>query len=320
MGSFNACCGISKLPILYGDEVVDFLIGETGSLRDCGFICYPNDLWAPITIQTYGIYDDYGRIVPVDGWHLDYVTKIMRKHVIELEAGDNEYHDIAIKKDELDFDLIQEAMHEGRLYVSSFLHPTLQNQNIKSKNICKTFSAGIPVTRMMVHRFIFDELVSWGFESSRKYGEIITLDILVNDGMKAILDFHKKQKEADNDIRELDRALFELGHHGKPDFDNSFISTIRYTTEGGNLYIPHKLKNYLNYLIEHEHKENHLREIITEISKFIIFDIQMYSLSLLWTPQTGQQQTPYKELSRLYHVCDAHAQKQLKKFEERDDD
>lgn len=121
MGSWNACCGISKLPIQFGDPVVDFFIGDVGRFRDSGFICYSNDLWAPLTIQTYGVYDDYGQIREEAGWHSDYVVKVLKTHLVELEQGENKYHDIAIKRDDMTFELAQEAVHEGRLYLHAIV-------------------------------------------------------------------------------------------------------------------------------------------------------------------------------------------------------
>lgn len=300
MGSWDACCGISKLPIHDGDEVVDFLIGEVGSLQDRGFICYSNDLWTPVTIQTYGDYDDYGRIRPVPGWHLDYVTKMLKTHVVE--QGENEYQDTPVKRSDIDFDLAQEAMHEGRLFLEA---PSWVERKIGN-------APGIPVTRMMVHRFVFDEIVSWGMHSWR--GGTIHLDRLVEAGMEALTAFRKEQAEAPDDLqRDFNRLMrFEAART-----DNIFLGPFR-DREGGDLYVPHRFKDYLS-LTENSDPAD-VQDIVTELSKFIILRDRMDEMRCLWTPQVGSQHNAYPELSKLYRVCDAYAQKQMRDYPDEDEE
>src|SRR6185437_1084511 len=195
MGSWDACCGLSKIPIQIGDPVVDFLIGEVGSFRDSGFICYPNDLWAPLTIQTYGEYRDYGEIDVQQGWHIDYVAEAIKKCVVELEQGDNEYHDIPVKREDITYDFIQEAVHEGRLFVhlSGSMRAVLETNRQEAK-VEQPTKRHVQVSRMMVHRFVFDELVSWGVDTWSR-GTIHLAD-LVKAGLEAVADARKEQDEA----------------------------------------------------------------------------------------------------------------------------
>lgn len=69
MGCWNSTCGISNLPIEYGDPVVGVilvrrsnkvdLIGENNPIGDC----YPDDTWTTISYPVEGIYNDYGSVI-----------------------------------------------------------------------------------------------------------------------------------------------------------------------------------------------------------------------------------------------------------------
>ncbi len=306
MGSWDACCGLSKMPIRCGDEVVDFFIGEVGSFRDSGFICYSNDLWAPITIQTYGEYRDYGEIEPQYGWHTDYVVKAFKECVVELEQGDNQYHDIPVKRDDITYDFIQNAVHEGRLFVhlSGSMRATLESIRTESK-APKTTERHIQVSRMMVHRSVFDELVSWGIDTWSR-GKVLLAD-LVKDGLDAVADV---RKEPDEDLRELKKLRFRNSGGDK----NIFLAFIR-ESESGDLYVPHRFHDYLNYLFD-EVPAADIEAVVTEMAKFMIFKSQMMAMQFLWSPQTGSQNHAYDELSKFYRFCDAAIQKRRQEDEE----
>ena len=48
---------------------------------------------------------------------LDFIIDTIREKLVEHELGDNKYHDIEVKKENFNFDLLREANHEGRLQV-----------------------------------------------------------------------------------------------------------------------------------------------------------------------------------------------------------
>jgi hypothetical protein len=287
MGSWDACCGISKLPIRIGDPVADFFIGEVAHYRDSGFICYSNDLWTPVTIQTYGVYDDYGRIVPDIGWHTDYVAQMLSQHAVPLEQGENPYHDIPIDPAALDYDKAQEAIHEGRLYL------TLPDW-VRRKT--PTTAPGVRVTRMMVHRFVFDALVSWGIDNWRLK---IDLEGLVQIATATI----SKRRDEESQANELLRQLSRFRLH---DDNDEFLRQFR-DAESGDLYVPHRLRNYLDYLMDIAAPD--VSHVIDELAKFIIFRFQLSEMQFLWTPQIGSQGHAYDALSKLYRLCDVHAQR-----------
>jgi hypothetical protein len=306
MGSWDACCGISKLPIRVGDPVVDFFLGEVVRFSDRGFICYPNDLWTPLTIQTYGDYDDYGNIAADTGWQTDYVTHVLREYLVELEQGENEYHDIAVKRDQMDYDYAQNAIHEGRLFVAkpNWVKPS-------SPDVI-----GMPVSRMMVHRFVFDAMVDWGIEDWR---HAIDLSGLVEQGMELVAEMRQRKAEieaiTDDTIRSSMLILDGVAtpRHGDNLFENSFRSS-----ESGDLYAPHKFGSYYGFLRDNIDSPD-VESIVTELAKFIIFRARMMELQFLWTPQTGSQNHAYETLSKLYRLCDEYAQDRIMEDAAEDD-
>jgi hypothetical protein len=112
MGYWNKTCGISNLHIKTGSEVYVFPLEQNlGYGR-----CYSNEFWLPIFLPFLSIYNDYGG-GEYNHKNMKYTLDGIRKHLVEMPLGDNEYHDIAVTKDILDEELFYEAVHEGRLKV-----------------------------------------------------------------------------------------------------------------------------------------------------------------------------------------------------------
>lgn len=69
MGSWNGTCGISKMPIRYGDRVKLVLLKPTEYYKSVstgsGF-CNPADMYTPLCLPITGEYNDYGCIEDID--------------------------------------------------------------------------------------------------------------------------------------------------------------------------------------------------------------------------------------------------------------
>lgn len=69
MGSWNGTCGISKMPIQYGDRVKLVLLKPTNHYRSVstgsGF-CDASDMYTPLCLPITGEYNDYGCIENID--------------------------------------------------------------------------------------------------------------------------------------------------------------------------------------------------------------------------------------------------------------
>lgn len=117
MGCWNGTCGLSGLPIISGEEVYIFPIVE--SYRDS--FCYSTALYNPTIIPFRAKYNDYGAGEECHGVALELIMDGVRKNLIELEVGENKYHDIAVKREGFDIDKFFEVVHEKRLRVNNLL-------------------------------------------------------------------------------------------------------------------------------------------------------------------------------------------------------
>lgn len=116
MGSWNATCSLSNLPIEPGTDVwLAVLEQSPGQDR-----CYSTALWRPVPLLARAVYADYGECTDHDtGFEL--VLNGIRKSLVELSQGENEYHDIAVTADKFDATLFWDAVHEQRLKVTNIL-------------------------------------------------------------------------------------------------------------------------------------------------------------------------------------------------------
>jgi hypothetical protein len=148
MGCWNGTCAISKLPIHYGDDVICWFINtplySDDKGADASNFCYPHDRYELLGVPFRAQYNDYGSFEDVhadDEPMLNIIINMMRDNLVEIDQGDNQYHDIEVKKANLDLELIKEAMHEGRLYIKGWGD--------------KKCAVGL----MMVHEHLLEEMI-----------------------------------------------------------------------------------------------------------------------------------------------------------------
>lgn len=113
MGSWNKTCGLSNLHITAGTPVYVFVLERAKSYDHC----YSTSLFSPLLLPFEADYDDYGGGENCGGVALPFVMKGLKDHLVEMELGDNQYHDIAVKKDNFDDKLFFEAVHEDRMQI-----------------------------------------------------------------------------------------------------------------------------------------------------------------------------------------------------------
>ena len=113
MGSWYKTCGLSQLAIRDDEEVMVFVLEQNLDRSDR---CYSTAFWAPSLLPFYSKYGDYGRGADDSGVALPYIMEGIKKCLVEIERGDNEYHDIEVKRDKFDIELFYEAVHESRLF------------------------------------------------------------------------------------------------------------------------------------------------------------------------------------------------------------
>lgn len=111
MGCWNGTCGLSGLPITAGTEMYVFPIVE--SYRDS--FCYSSALYRPSVLPFRAEYDDYGAGENCSGPGLDLLMTGIQERLVEMDLGENKYHDIAVKREGFDVDAFFEACHKKRL-------------------------------------------------------------------------------------------------------------------------------------------------------------------------------------------------------------
>jgi len=117
MGCRNGTCAITNLPIFAGEEVVVFFLEESRFMLDN--YCYPITYNTLSPFHFYGEYNDYGAVENTHGEYRDVLINNIRERLVEFEQGKNQYHDIPVKKSELNEETIFEYDHKNRLYLKS---------------------------------------------------------------------------------------------------------------------------------------------------------------------------------------------------------
>lgn len=114
MGCWNKTCGLSNLPIHDGEPVMVFTLVQNNKIDD---FCYSTALYSPVLLPFYSHYNDYGAGERSSGVGLPLIIDGLKDYLVEMEQGENQYHDIPVKRDTFDEDKYWEAIHEGRLKI-----------------------------------------------------------------------------------------------------------------------------------------------------------------------------------------------------------
>lgn len=123
MGCWNKTCGLSNLHIYHGTPVYVFVLEKTDKDDDR---CYTTALYRPVVLPFYSEYNDYGGGENSSGVGLDVVMSSIKKTLVEKDIGENQYHDIEVKRDKFGERLFFDSVRENRLEtkLSDFHHPT----------------------------------------------------------------------------------------------------------------------------------------------------------------------------------------------------
>jgi hypothetical protein len=201
MGCWNGTCGLSGLPITHGDEMYVFPVVSVGNNVDS--FCYASALYRPVVLPFLAEYNDYGGGEKCSGVGLEINMLNIKNKLVEMEVGDNEYHDISVKREGFDTDAFFEACHKKRL---------------KFDNLMKNYPGQAPendVFFTMVRKDVVDRLwndwtfdhwkgtngkVPEGFESNQYYVKNVTYKKLAT----LIPDF--MDHAANRNMTEMDEA------------------------------------------------------------------------------------------------------------------
>lgn len=117
MGCWNKTCGLSRLHIRAGDPVYVFVLEQSKDDHDR---CYSTALFSPLLLPFDSVYDDYGGGEDSAGPGLNLIVEGLRKNLVEIEQGENEYYDIPVKRDDFSVEKFFEAVHENRLAIKGW--------------------------------------------------------------------------------------------------------------------------------------------------------------------------------------------------------
>lgn len=117
MGSWNKTCGLSNLHIIAGTDVYVFVLERN---KDMDERCYSTAFYSPLLLPFYSKYNDYGGGEESSGVGLPFILDGLKDRLVEFGVGENEYHDVAVKKADFNEELFFDAVHEDRLRVKTY--------------------------------------------------------------------------------------------------------------------------------------------------------------------------------------------------------
>jgi hypothetical protein len=115
MGCWNKTCGLSNLHINAGDPVYVFVLEQNPVQTDR---CYTTAFWKPLLLPFESKYDDYGGGEDSSGFPLPHIIEGIRGQLVEMKTGENQYHDIAVNRDDFSVEKFFEAVHKHRLFTT----------------------------------------------------------------------------------------------------------------------------------------------------------------------------------------------------------
>lgn len=280
MGCWNGSCAMTGLPVHHGDPVRVFLLVER---EFHGSHCYNDAYWAPMHYHFKGEYNDYGAVEECTGEMIPFILDIIKRNLVEMEQGDNEYHDIPVKADEMDLELLFEADHEHRL---------------KLKSPYRGFGGKteFSVSHIIIHEYVFQQMLDRFQLDTWNNGEIKYADI-VAEGMKYI----ESQKGQAKPIEEKLVTMFiDAGKtreeaiemcHILQDMKSETVFNSNYNLIGMVQGAP-QYGSYTKPLYDLSQAVNageyeHAAVLVEQIAAAIIMYAYMAHSRRMWTPMSG---------------------------------
>lgn len=190
MGSWNATCMVSNLPIEYGDDVKVIILKSKRSktykeMPEESSFCYSDTLYSPLFLQFDAKYNDYGAVQDiVENYNTEIIMDNFRKSSSKIKFEGNEHNEYTL------YDII-EGIERGSLFfykkLSNFEQSYLSmlsdrddlghiKKELEESN--KVFFRPSNITFALIRKDIWDEIVDKykgeffkpdGFEGGGKY-------------------------------------------------------------------------------------------------------------------------------------------------------
>lgn len=276
MGCWNQTCGISNLHIRAGQDVMVFAMVKNNGLDS---LCYTTPFYAPVMLPFYAKYNDYGGGEDCTGYGLNVVMDAIKSELVELPLGDNQYHDIAVKKEGFNDEVFFEAVHENRLFVKG----NIQRQRHHVGFVM--FHMGVVnhiLENRKIERYVGANNGNTGWDNA--YVEISFKDVL-ND-LTECIDFMFEQRGDDsNPFRYFEplRSLRKLSDRetGKVNNAASILASDEYRFS--SLV---RISFLVDDLLKANDREG-LTELLTDNLKALWLDGFMMDTRKFWSPQAG---------------------------------
>ena len=194
MGCWNGTCALTKLPIMAGEPVYTFVLVQEYPLDPS--LCYHTDFWVPLPLFFEGVYDDYGSVENCVGASIDLILKSLQKNLVEKEAGDNQYHDFAVTRAEMDnLEFFFSATKDNLLYVKN--HVNFHGE-IGEKSLIKPIMIRKEVLDAIINDYTY-QTSSWDRDTNEVTYNTMNFKMLYDDAMEHMMAVRYKLLENKDD-------------------------------------------------------------------------------------------------------------------------
>lgn len=278
MGCWIKTCGFSGLPICEGDSVYVFILEKHKS--DYYNHCYTTSEYMPFLAPFESVYNGYGDGEDSGGVWFSYIMNALKNNLIEGEFGNNNHHDIAVKRENFNEALFFESVRDNRLSVELNDRFTYLSQ----ERVIRYTMMNKSIIDKMLEEFVFD---TYDF-NPYKFSYIVSI---IDEYWKETKEFWKKGKES------------SLSH-----FSNSIISNYISTNSFSECSKLIKIEQFLYECFTNNTEDSIVINLIKEYLKGIHVDIMMDSLRKTWIPGglEGSQSREYGAYKLMIKVTSDH--------------
>lgn len=287
MGCWNHTCALSNLPVFHGDEVCVFLLEQVP--HDQGHnLVRSTSMWRPGFIHFTGKYNDYGAVEQCEGLLLPTLIESIKERLVEVEQGENDDWQPALKKENLTIETLFEADLTGCLAVRS-----------------RVSNNPVVVRHIVILKSVLDKLLQ--HYTTAMFGKVVTYSQAIESGnqyVKQIVKNLVSAKENSNSpidhlpsvqrIRIHERTLFtSLLEYDEIRFSSITSPSIVLDDCAHEMFVCSSQEQYTEAFTR-------LNETVRQICVSYILSLWMNDARKAWHPQIGQgSQNENTEAQRL---------------------
>jgi len=223
---------------------------------------------------------------------LPFIIDALRKNLLELEVGENRYHDIAVKREDFDIDKFFEACHENRLFVGSSrripVKFTMMRKDIVDGILQKFTLYDYKTKKNLTYANCLEELDAVIKEWQSLFASTLGGQIALATE-KGTLDHLEGERKnaAHTALAELMFSNLFFSSPGSENFTQRLLGSLRDRT-AYFIYLDQVITNLVA-----NHQKEQLKKLLTDCLKGVFIDAFMDRTRKLWTPggHEGSQNT-----------------------------